>query len=158
MSQWVEINFDCLPLRTITRLDIPIDASPKYQKRCEDILSAIKKHGSHNSYYLHNASCTYRLLNSAESGFVKFEFEGTVLTDQGDVEVTGTDLKTKLLSETCDWITEPIVQWFQQTVSHSVANEFNLYIQAGDLEKAQKRIEEIEASSDQDGGFLGMYL
>ena len=37
MNRWVEIAFDCLPLRTITRLDIPIDASPAYQQRCERI-------------------------------------------------------------------------------------------------------------------------
>ncbi len=31
MNRWVEITFDCLPLRTITRFDIPLDASPKYR-------------------------------------------------------------------------------------------------------------------------------
>ena len=27
MKQWIEISFDCLPLRTIGRLDIPLDAA-----------------------------------------------------------------------------------------------------------------------------------
>ena len=29
MDRWVEISFDCLPLRSVGRLDIPMDASPK---------------------------------------------------------------------------------------------------------------------------------
>ena len=31
MQRYVEIVFDCLPLRSISRLDIPIDASPRYR-------------------------------------------------------------------------------------------------------------------------------
>jgi hypothetical protein len=30
--RYVEIVFDCLPLRSVGRLDIPIDASPKYRQ------------------------------------------------------------------------------------------------------------------------------
>ena len=32
MGQWVEIEFDCLPLRSINRLDVPVDASPVYEQ------------------------------------------------------------------------------------------------------------------------------
>ena len=52
MNRWVEIEFDCLPLRSIGRFDIPLDASPVYQAKCERIKQAIDQHGSHNSYYL----------------------------------------------------------------------------------------------------------
>ena len=43
MDQWVEIRFDCLPLRSVTRLDIPLDASPKYQAFCHRVKAAIEK-------------------------------------------------------------------------------------------------------------------
>jgi len=36
--------------------------------------------------------------------------------------------------------------------------EFDRYIQAGDLEKAQQRIAQLQAESDEAGGFVGMYL
>jgi hypothetical protein len=60
--------------------------------------------------------------------------------------------------ETCEWLTEPVVQWFAETVPRSVAVEFDRYIEAGDLEKAKQRIEKIQAASDDAGGFVGMYL
>ena len=43
MQRWVEVSFDCLPLRSIARLDIPIDASPKYRARCERIKAAMEE-------------------------------------------------------------------------------------------------------------------
>ena len=61
--QFVEIMFDCLPLRSVGRLDIPIDASPKYRQRCERIKDEMERHGSHNSYFLYNASCVFHLTN-----------------------------------------------------------------------------------------------
>ena len=41
MSEYVEIEFDCLPLRSVGRMDIPIDASPNYRARCERIKHAL---------------------------------------------------------------------------------------------------------------------
>ena len=41
MPHPVEITFDCLPLRSVGRLDIPIDASPKYRERCLAIKRSI---------------------------------------------------------------------------------------------------------------------
>ena len=86
MAQWVDITFDCLPLRSVGRLDIPLDASPQYRALCERIKQAIEKHGSYNSYYLYNARCTYHLLNHAERGLLEFKFEGVVLTDAEDMK------------------------------------------------------------------------
>ena len=157
-DRWVEIEFDCLPLRSVTRLDIPMDASPKYRARCERIKAALDKHGSHNSYYLYNAKCTYHLINSPDTGAIEFSFEGTVVTNQADDRCLHCDLNVELARETCDWLTQPIADWFAETVSHSVAAEFDRYILAGDLEQTRKRLKQIEAASDDSDGFLGMYL
>ena len=158
MSQFVEISFDCLPLRTIGRLDIPIDASPAFQRRCENILAAIEKHGSHNSYYLYNAQCVYRLTNNPQVGELVFSFEGTVLTDSDDSKCISVDLEVALKSETCSWLTEPIVNWFVGTVSQAVQVEFDRYISAGDSQKARARIEKVQQMADEEGGYMGMYL
>lgn len=158
MAGWVEITFDCLPLRSIGRLDIPIDASPAYQARCARIKSAIEQHGSHNSYYLYNARCAYHVINHPDRGMIEFKFEGTLLTDSTDLRADRCDIEVELTRETCDWLTEPIVRWFQETVSYSVIAEFDRYIEAGDLDRARERIEKIQAASDDAGGFMGMYL
>ncbi len=157
-KQWVEITFDCLPLRTVGRLDIPLDASPKYRQFCERVKAAIEKHGSHNTYYLYNAKCIYHLANHDEFGKLEFRFEGVALTDAEDLKTERCDLEAELVSETCSWLTEPIVHWFAETVSQSVVIEFDRYIDAGDLDAAKKRLAEIQSQSDQSGGFVGMYL
>jgi hypothetical protein len=158
MHQWVEITFDCMPLRSVGRLDIPLDASPRYRQRCERVKAAIERHGTHNSYYLYNAHCTFHLTNHDELGLIYFRYEGTLLTDADDLHSASCDLDVELQKETCDWLTEPVVQWFGGTVSHAVLVEFDRYIAAGDLAQTKLRLEKIETESDQSGGFLGMYL
>jgi len=159
MTSYVDVTFDCLPMRCIRRLDIPLDASPKYRQRCLRLKAALEKHGSHNSYYLYNASCNYHLTNDPEQGAIRFRFEGTVLTDAQDLHTASCDLvMIELEHETCDWLTEPVVQWFADTVPRSVTVEFDRYIEAGDLEQTKQRVEEINAASDESGGFVGMYL
>jgi hypothetical protein len=158
MSQAVLITFECMPQRMIGRLDVPIDASPKHRALCERIVRAIETHGSFNTYYLYNARCVFQLTNSDEIGMLQFAFEGTALTDPEDRKTVRCDLTVELARETCDWLTEPVVQWFTETVPRSVAVEFDRYIAAGDLAQAIKRIEAIQARSDQSGGFVGMYL
>lgn len=88
MNRWVEISFDCIPLRSIERLDIPVDASPKYREFCQRLQVAIEKHGSHNAYFLHRARCKYHLLNCDDKGFIEFRFDGTVVTDQEDMRLS----------------------------------------------------------------------
>lgn len=158
MNQYVEITFDCLPLRSVGRRDIPIDASPKYRARCERILHALETHGSHNAYFLYNARCVFHLTNRDDLGTIQFRFEGTALTDDTDRRTKSCDLEVELTSETCDWLTEPIVAWFAETVKRSVVVEFDRYIEAGDLDQAKERIERIQAECDEHGGFVGMYL
>ena len=158
MDRWVEISFDCLPLRTVGRLDIPLDASPRFRAQCERIKSAIETHGAHNTYYLHHAQCRFHLSNDPDVGMLQFAFEGTVFTDAADQKTVRSDLAVELIRETCDWLTEPIVDWLSKSVAYAVQVEFDRYIAAGDLGKAVERIEKIRAASDESGGFLGMYL
>jgi hypothetical protein len=158
MDHWVQIEFDCLPLRSVGRLDIPIDASPRYRAFCERVKAAFDKHGSHNSYYLHNASCVFHLTNDPDIGLLTFRFEGTVLTDDQDLHSVHADLDVALQGETCGWLIEPVVRWFQETVCRAVLVEFDRFIKAGDLEQTRQRIEKLQAASEESGGFLGMYL
>lgn len=158
MDRCVEITFDCLPLRSISRLDIPIDASPAFRRRCEKIKAAMEKHGAHNSYYLHNARCAFQLTNSPETGRIDFRFEGTLLTGDADEKSESCELEVELIQETCDWLTEPVVKWFHESVERAVMVEFDRYIKAGDLEKTKDRMQRIQAESDSVSGYLGMYL
>ena len=158
MSLHVEITFDCVPLRSIGRLDVPIDASPAFRALCERVKEAVQRHGLHNTYYLHNARCTYRLTSDERIGMLQFGFEGSVLTDAEDRKTLRADLRVELLRETCDWLAEPIVAWFRETVHRAVIVEFDRYIAAGDLDRTIQRQETIQAESDAHGGFLGMGL
>jgi hypothetical protein len=154
----VAISFDCTPLRSVPRLDIPLDASPAYRTRLERMQRAVAAHGTRNAYYLTDGSCTFRFTNDPESGWVRFRFEGTVLTDGSDLKTTGGDLAISLDVETCDWLTQPAVEWLTISVKHAVEAEFDRYIAAGDLAKARERIAREQAASDEAGGFLGMNL
>ncbi len=158
MNRWVDIVFDCLPLRSVGRLDIPIDASPNYRARCERIKHAIETHGSHNTYFLYNSRCTFHLTNDDLVGMIEFRFDGTVLTDPADQKTQHCDLQVELVREDCDWLTQPVVAWFTESVSRAVAVEFDRYIAAGDLAQTKKRIQQIQARSDESGGYVGMYL
>jgi hypothetical protein len=135
-----------------------IDAPPAFQALCERIKEAAARHGLHNTYYLHNAGCTYRLTNDERVGVLQFGFEGTVLTDRDDRKTLRADLHVELLQETCEWLTEPIVEWFRETVSRAVVVEFDRYIAAGDLGRTIQRLEAMQAESDAGGGFLGLGL
>lgn len=158
MNRYVEIAFDCLPLRSIGRLDIPLDASPKFRQRCERIKEAMARHGSHNAYYLYNAFCKFHITNREDVGTIEFRFEGTVLTDAADLAALSADLQVELQRETCDWLTAPVVDWFAQSVSEAVKVEFDRYIEAGDLAKAKERAERMQAEMEKTGGYVGMYL
>ena len=133
MQQYVEIEFDCLPLRSVGRLDIPIDASPKYRARCERIKQALETHGSHNAYFLYNARCTFHFTNEPELGMIQYRFEGTALTDPSDQKTLRCDLHVELARETCDWLTQPVASWLSDSVTKAVEVEFDRFIAAGDL-------------------------
>ncbi len=158
MNPNVEISFDCLPLRSVPRLDVAFDAPPEFQALAQRVKQALAKHGRHNSYYLHSARYRLCLTNDPNVGMVEFSFEGTVLTDAEDRKAEQVDLAVKVGPETCDWLTEPAVAWFRETVAQAVRVEFDRYIAAGDLERTKQRIAKLEAESDAHLGFLGMGL
>ena len=157
-GQWVEIEFDCLPLRSVTRLDVPVDASPVYEQFVLRVKEAMAKHGSHNTYYLHRGRCSYHLTNDTGSGRVSFSFEGTVMTGENDRKTKAVDISVKLDDETCGWLNAPVVGFLSESVQHAVLVEFDRYIDAGDLAQTETRIQAIQAQSDSADGFVGMYL
>lgn len=154
----VAIVFECTPLRSVPRLDIPLDASPRYRARLERMQRAVTAHGTRNAYYLTDGGCTFRFTNDEATGWVRFRFEGTVFTDEADLRATGSDLEVLLDVETCDWLTQPAVEWLTVSVKHAVEAEFDRYIAAGDLSKAKDRLAREQAQSDATGGYLGMNL
>ena len=157
-GHWVEIQFDCLPLRSVVGMQIPDDASPKLAAKLERIQQALQQHGAHNSYYLHNASCRYHLTNDPLQGMIEFSFEGTVLTTSDDMQAQRVAIDACLHRETCSWLNQSIVDWLAETVQHSVLVEFNRYIRDGDLSKTLERMKQIERESEAAGGFVGMWL
>jgi hypothetical protein len=157
-GHWVEIEFDCLPLRTVTRLDVPVDASPAYEQFVLRVKAALEKHGSHNAYYLYAAWCAFHLTNDPQHGMVRYGVEGVVLTDTEDQKTRACDLVIRLERETCPWLSEPIVDFLAESVKHAMMVEFDRYIRAGDLEKTRQRIEKMQSEAEASGGFIGMYL
>ncbi len=154
----VDIQFDCLPLRSIPRTDIPWDAPPDARARYQRVLDAVAKHGLHNTYYLHDARCTFHMTNDAQVGGIEFTFEGTLLTDEEDCRTRGADLEIQLGCETCDWLNQAAVAWLTESVRRAVIVEFDRFIASGDLERTKQRIQRMQAASDASGGFLGMGL
>ena len=158
MHHYVDVMFDCLPLRSVGRFDPPLDAADDIVEFCDRLRQAAAKHGLHNSYYLHRAACVFHLTNDAESGMVEFAFEGTVLTDADDLKTRQCDLEVRLQREVCDWLTAPAVQWLGESVPRAVQVEFDRYIAAGDLQKTIARMDRLRQETEARGGFLGMDL
>ncbi len=153
-GRWVDVRFDCLPLRSVARIDVPIDASPVYEAFVNRVKGAITKHGTLNSYYLHQASVTYHLTNDPARGQVRFHVEGTVLTDGSDTQTRSVDLAVRLESETCGWLNAPTVEFLAASARQAVVVEFDRYIAAGDLNQTKARVEANENEAD----FQAMYL
>jgi hypothetical protein len=159
MSNYVDITFDCMPLRSVPRLDAPLDdADAETSEFAQRVRRAVAKHGQFNAYYLYNAQCVFHLTNDEKIGMVGFRFEGTVLTDSDDLKTLACDLDVELNGEVCEWLTAAAVAWLQDTVAHAVRVEFDRYIQAGDLRRTITRMERVRAESDARGGFLGAGL
>jgi len=154
----VAITFDCTPLRAVQGLAAPPEASPGYRAKIERMHRAATRHGTRNAYYLTGGTCAFRFTNDPHAGWVRFAFEGTVLTDDGDGRCVGSDLDVRLYQETCDWLTQPAVAWLTLSVRHAVKTEFDRFIAAGDLARAKERLAREQAASDASGGFLGMNL
>jgi len=156
MEPVVDIAFDCLPLRSIGRVDIPLDASPAYRERCERLLKAIDIYDhSHNAYFLYNTRCVYRLANSDIENMLRFAFGGVVVTDRSDGRAERADLDIRLTSETCGSISPEVLAWFRRIVERAVLIEFNHFISAGRLAAHVENLGHVDSIADL-AGFAGM--
>lgn len=154
---YVDISFECLPLRSVSRTDVPLDASPMFRARTEHLKRAIEAHGNENGYFLYNAHCTYRLANSDVEGMLRFSFEGTLLTDSSDAKAERADLDINLAGETCGGVPTVVLPWLVDVVERAVLIEFDRFIAAGHL---SRRVGELGAVDQlaSISGFAGMNL
>jgi hypothetical protein len=155
MRPIVDIAFDCLPLRSIGRVDVPIDASPAYRDRCERLQHAIEKHGAANTYFLYNTRCVYRLANSDIDNMLRFTFDGIIVTDRSDGRAEQAELDVKLLSETCGPMSGDTLAWFRRVVERAVLIEFNHFIAAGHLAERVESLGQVDSIADV-SDFTGM--
>jgi hypothetical protein len=158
MESSVEISFECLPFRAVTRWSLPCDATPEVQGRCRRIHELATKHGLHNSFYLHDGRAVFHLTNDPSVGMLDFRFDGAVLTDAQDRKTVATDLAIRLEHDTCDWLVAPAVAWFHETVQRAIIVEFDRYIAAGDAARTRDRLERLELEMVAGKAFLGMGL
>jgi len=155
MQPIVDIEFDCLPLRSIGRVDVPLDASPAYRDRCERLQLAIKTFGVENAYFLYNTRCVYRLANSDIDNMLRFSFGGVVVTDRSDGKAERAELQVKLVSETCGAMTPEVLAWFTRVVERAVLIEFDHFIAAGRLADLVKHLGQVASIADV-ADFTGM--
>lgn len=155
MDPVVEIEFECLPLRSIGRVDIPLDASPAFRARCERLKQAIDAYDSLNAYFLYNTQCTFRLANSEIANMLRFTFDGTLLTDRGDHKAERADLDVQLVAETCGGVPQAALPWLRGLVTRAVLVEFDRFIAAGQLDARVQELGEVETVASV-SGFAGM--
>jgi len=133
MERHVDIAFDCLPLRSVGRVDVPLDASPAFRARCEQLQRAIDAHGTENTYFLYSTHCVFRLANSDVENMLRFSFDGTLRTDRSDCKADRAALAIELRAETCGTVPPDVVAWFRGVVQRAVLIEFDRFIAAGRL-------------------------
>lgn len=144
----VDIAFDCLPLRAVGRLDVPLDASDELRRRSERIKAAINDYGTERTYFLYNARCVFRFANSEVDGVCRLEFEGVVRTDAGDRKCDETALDVRLVSETCGGVPDPVLAWLTERVREAAAIEFDRFIAAGELAARSAELSALEAADN----------
>lgn len=154
----LQISFDCLPLRSVARLETPVDLLPEWQTHYARIRRALQMHGAHNSYYLCNGHCEFQLTNDPNVGELAFSFEGTVVTDANDAQAQLCQLYVELKAAACDWLTPAALAWFRESVTRAVAVEFDRYIDAVEPLPALWRVEAMEAQRNACGGYVAMGL
>jgi hypothetical protein len=158
MTPHIDIAFDCLPLRLVGRVDVPLDASPAFRARCEKLQHAIDVHGTQGSYFLYNTRCVFRLANSDIENMLRFSFEGTVLTDRSDCKAERADLSVELVANTCGEPPTPeVLAWFRRVIHQSVLIEFDHFISAGRLAERVDRLGTLDSIANL-SDFAGMNL
>ncbi|MEX0611726.1 MAG: hypothetical protein WD738_11880 [Pirellulales bacterium] len=155
MQPYVDIAFDCLPLRSVGRVDVPLDASPAFRARCRRLQQAIDAHGTQNAYFLYNTRCVFRLANSDIEGMLRFSFDGTVLTDRSDCSADRADLAIELSAETCGSMPPDALAWFRRVVERAVLIEFNHFIAAGQRDARVTQLGQVDSIADV-ADFAGM--
>jgi hypothetical protein len=155
MEPYVDIAFDCLPLRSVGRVDVPLDASPAYRARCQRLQKAIDTHGTDNAYFLYNTRCVFRLANSDIDNMLRFSFDGTLLTDRSDCRADRADLAIELTAETCGPMPREVLVWFQRLVERAVLIEFDHFIAAGRLAERVMQLGQVDHICDV-ADFAGM--
>ena len=148
MDPYVDIAFDCLPLRAVGRVDVPLDASPALRARCERLQQAIDAHGTDNAYFLYNTRCVFRLANSEVENMLRFSFDGTVLTDRSDCKADRADLAVELTAQTCGAVPPEVLAWFRGMVERAVLIEFDHFIAAGSLANRVNQLGKVERVAD----------
>jgi hypothetical protein len=151
MDGFIDIAFDCLPLRSVGRIDVPLDASPAFRTRRERLKEAIETHGTANTYYLFDAHCVFRLANSEIEGMLRFNFDGTVFTDASDARTSRVELRVSLAAETCGGVPAELLPWLTRQVENAVRIEFDRYIAAGSLQETLDRLQRIDHLADASG-------
>jgi hypothetical protein len=155
MEPVVDIEFDCLPLRLVGRIDVPLDASPGFRARCEHLKRSVDSYAAQNAYFIYNSQCVYRLANSEITNMLRFTFDGTVLTDLSDCKAERADLEIELAAETCGGVPAEVRDWFARIVTRAVLIEFDRFIAAGHLAATVAELSEVE-SVHSISGFAGM--
>lgn len=153
----VDIAFDCLPLRSVARLDVPLDASEAVKQRGARIKAAYEAYGPERTYFLYNARCVYRFANSEVEGVCRFAFEGIIRTDAGDRKCEHASLDVCLVSETCGGVPAAVAAWLAQRVQHAVAIEFDRFMAAGSLSGGDAKAGQLRDLGDLAGpGGMGV--
>jgi hypothetical protein len=155
MEPVVDIAFDCLPLRSLPRIDIPLDASPEFRARCERLRKSLDEHPGENAYYLYNTRCTYRLANSDIDNMLRFSFDGTLVTDRSDCKAERADLNIVLTAETCGGVPQAALDWLRGIVRQAVLIEFDRFISGGQLAARKDELESLDSIATI-GDFAGM--
>jgi hypothetical protein len=155
MEPVVDIAFDCLPLRSLPRVDIPLDASPTFRARCERLRKALDGHPGENAYYLYNTRCTYRLANSDIDNMLRFSFDGTLVTDRSDCKADRADLDIVLIAETCGGVPPAALDWLRGIVRQAVLIEFDRFISDGQLAARKHELSSLDSIATI-GDFAGM--
>jgi hypothetical protein len=155
MQPYLDIAFDCLPLRSVGRVDVPLDASPALRARYERLQKAVDTHGTRNAYFLYNTRCVFRLANSNIEGMLRFSFDGTLLTDHSDCRADRAELAIELTAETCNAMSAEVLAWFRRVVERAVLIEFDHFIAAGALAERVSELESVDSIADV-ADFAGM--
>ena len=84
MEPPVTITFDCTPLRSVSRFDSPLGASPACRKRLEQFQDTVTKHDTRDTYYLTDAVCQFRFTNNPEM-ITSFKIEFSIDSRSSDL-------------------------------------------------------------------------